>query len=124
MRRRDLLTGVGTGAGAALLLGSQTTGLQKQGQRLILDLSGPWRLSMDDRNSGLSKRWFEREPPASEARRFDVTVPSVWQQYLELQGGVGWYYKDLHIPKELSGRFFAHSFRGSGLPSARLAEWP
>jgi beta-glucuronidase len=110
MRRRDLLTGVGTGAGAALFLGSQTAGLQKQGQRLILDLSGPWRLSMDDRNTGLSKRWFEREPAASEARRFEITVPSVWQQYLELQGGVGWYYKDLHNPKELSGRFLRIRF--------------
>src|SRR5581483_6822526 len=83
---------------------------QKHGGRLVLDLSGPWRLCMDDQDAGIAKRWFSKEPTASEARRFDVVVPSVWQQYVELQGGIGWYYKDLRIPAELIGKIFRLRF--------------
>jgi hypothetical protein len=105
MRRRDLLTQAGT----ALLLNAQATqksapAAQKIGSRLVMDLSGPWRLWMDDQDAGVSKHWFAKEPSPSDARRFDVVVPSVWQQYMALQGGIGWYYKDPQIPKGLIGK--------------------
>lgn len=112
MKRRDLFRG----AGAALMLGADVAAqrvepaFQKRGRRMVLDLSGPWRLWLDDRDAGVAKHWFSKEPTASDARRFDVVVPSVWQQYLEMRGGIGWYCKDFQIPKELLGKILRLRF--------------
>ncbi len=114
MERRDLFRAVGL----TLLAGVEGTAqnsrtkepnpssraFEKQGTRMVLDLTGRWQLQMDDKDVGARNAWFAKQPPASESRRFDVVVPSVWQQYLELQGGVGWYYRDLQIPKDLIGK--------------------
>ena len=114
MERRDLFRA----AGLSLLFGAETNAqnsrirelsdanraFEKRGKRLVLDLTGRWRLAMDDRDVGLKNDWFAKLPLATQARRFDVVVPSVWQQYLEIQGAVGWYYKDLQIPRDLIGK--------------------
>ena len=76
----------------------------KQGTRMVLDLTGRWQLQHGRSRCWCQERLVCEAAPSFEARRFDVVVPSVWQQYLELQGGVGWYYKDLQIPQDLIGK--------------------
>src|SRR5262245_32522266 len=120
MERRDLFRAAALG----MLVGSETNAqnsgtrervtasraFEKRGKRMVLDLTGPWQLHMDDQGVGVKNSWFAKQPLASEARRFDVIVPSVWQQYLELQGGIGWYYKDLQIPRDLIGKILRLRF--------------
>jgi hypothetical protein len=77
---------------------------ETHGQRLKSDLSGPWRFYFDETNTGVSRRWFEREPSNGDAKLIQVAVPSVWQQYLDVQGGVGWYFRDVNLPPEINGR--------------------
>ncbi len=111
MKRRDLLGG----AGASLLMGAPAAQraepvFSQLGKRLVMDLNGPWRLAMDDRDAGVGNRWFVREPSRPEARHFDVTVPSVWQQYQEIHGGIGWYFKDLQLPEDVAGNILRLRF--------------
>jgi beta-glucuronidase len=108
MFRRDLLKSMGTGialAGSSQypVLHSETS-FRPVGRRSIMDLSGAWRLRMDPTNSGVKRRWFEEEPSNAEAQVIDITVPSVWQQYLDIQGGVGWYFKDVSLPRDILGK--------------------
>jgi len=114
MHRRDFFRHLGTTAGTAATLGSalgaerseaeSESRFEKQGQRLKCDLSGAWRFYLDETNTGVSRRWFEKEPSNAEAKLIQVTVPSVWQQYLDIQGGVGWYFRDVSLPPETQGR--------------------
>src|SRR4051812_32308006 len=120
MKRRDLFRG----AGLSLLLSSgasaQTSRSQEpappassfenRGRRMVMDLSGRWQLHMDDKDAGVRDRWFAKRPGASPSRSFDVVVPSVWQQYVDLQGGVGWYYKDLQISSGIVGKILRLRF--------------
>jgi hypothetical protein len=113
MKRRDLFRTAGAGlllSSSAAAQSSRHEAFAQLGKRMVLDLNGPWQLSMDPNDSGVGKRWFTRPPTPSQARRLDVVVPSVWQQYLELQGGIGWYFKDLQISKELLGKILRLRF--------------
>src|SRR5882724_334820 len=106
MQRRDFIKQVGAyplalqGAAGA----QRSTAFQKQGLRQALDLSGSWEFRMDRTNQGLSRKWFATEPPKSEAAVIPIDVPSVWQQYVDADGGIAWYTKTFSLPKDLLGR--------------------
>lgn len=106
MQRRDFIKQVGAyplalrGVAAA----QRSAEFQKQGQRHVLDLSGPWELRMDRGNQGINLKWFATDPAESEAPAILVEVPSIWQQYVDADGGIAWYTKTFSVPKEFLGR--------------------
>jgi len=106
MQRRDFIKQVGAyplalrGAAAA----QRSTEFQKQGQRHALDLSGPWELRMDRSNQGIKLKWFASDPAKSEVPVIPIEVPSIWQQYIDADGGIAWYAKTFSVPKEFLGR--------------------
>lgn len=65
MKRRDLFRG----AGGALLWSAAAQEpepvFERRGSRLRMDLDGAWRLSMDDKDVGIAKRWFAKSPQLS-----------------------------------------------------------
>jgi beta-galactosidase len=74
--------------------------IRKEGRRQILDLSGHWRLRMDQTDRGRDQKWFLSEPPNSVARVIPIHVPSIWQQFLDVDGGIGWYFKSFSLPEQ------------------------
>jgi len=108
MERRDFIKRVGIyplaikGLATALTAGEPV--IRAQGERQVLELSGVWQLRMDSADRGLNLRWFETEPSTVDARAIEVKVPSVWQQYVDLGGGIGWYFKVFSLPAEVLGR--------------------
>ena len=108
MERRDFIKRAGIYPLAmrdvAAALTSDEPVFRAQGERQVLDLSGPWQLRMDPANRGLDRRWFETEPPSAEQRAIAVRVPSIWQQYVDEGGGIGWYFKEFSLPAQVIGR--------------------
>ena len=108
MERRDFIKRAGiypfAVRGVAATLTSGGNAFRVQGERQVLDLSGPWQLRMDSANRGLDQRWFEAEPSGGDRRAIAVEVPSIWQQYVDEGGGIGWYFKEFSLPEELLGR--------------------
>jgi hypothetical protein len=106
MQRRDFIKQVGAYplAVRAATAAQRSTEFQKQGQRQVLDLSGPWELRMDRANQGVNRKWFAKDPSKSEAPMIPVEVPSIWQQYVDADGGIAWYTKTFSLPKEFLGR--------------------
>lgn len=108
MERRDFIKRAGIyplavrGVAAALTSGEHAFCVQ--GERQVLDLSGRWQLRMDSANHGLDHRWFETEPSSADAPEIAVEVPSIWQQYVDEGGGIGWYFKVFSLPREALGR--------------------
>src|SRR5690349_16794318 len=97
MQRRDFMKQVGA---YPLAMNAQTAAQRRtepatrtEGERQIVDLSGTWQLRMDPRNQGFARRWFNAEPVPSESPLLSIEVPSVWQQYVDADGGIGWYFK-------------------------------
>lgn len=108
MERRDFIKRAGiyplAVRGVAAALTSGQNAFRVQGERQVLDLSGRWQLRMDSANRGLDRRWFETEPSGADTRAIAVEVPSIWQQYVDEGGGIGWYFKEFSLPEELLGR--------------------
>jgi beta-galactosidase/beta-glucuronidase len=60
---------------------------------------------------GKQKQWYKREPPNSVAKTFEVEVPSCWQKHVpNFGGGIGWYFKEVHLPSDLKGRVLRLKF--------------
>src|SRR5437867_6487066 len=112
MERRDFIKQVGAyplalhGAAAA----QRSTSFQKHGLRQMLDLSGSWEFRMDRTNQGVSRKWFAADPPKPEAPVIPMDVPSVWQQYVDADGGIAWYVKTFSLPKDFLGRVLRVKF--------------
>jgi len=106
MQRRDFIKQVGAYALAlhGLAAAQGSTEFQRQGQRQVLDLSGSWEFRMDRMNQGVSRQWFNTDPSMSEVSVIAIDVPSVWQQYVDVDGGIAWYTKIFSLPKEFMGR--------------------
>ena len=108
MQRRDFIKRVGTyplaARGLAAAQQALTPRFQERGARHVLDLSGPWELRMDRSSNGISRKWFDADPPSSEAAVIRIDVPSVWQQYADIDGGIAWYTKAFTLPPELLKR--------------------
>lgn len=108
MERREFIKRVGIyplvvrEVAAALTTGEHAVRLQ--GERQVLDLSGLWQLRMDSANRGLDCRWFEAGPSSADARAIAIEVPSIWQQYVDEGGGIGWYHKVFSLQNEALGR--------------------
>jgi len=83
-----------------------------QGERRVLELSGRWQLRMDPANQGLDRRWFDSEPSSATARAIAIDVPSVWQQYVDEEGGIAWYHKVFSLGNEALGRGLRVRFGG------------
>ena len=104
MQRRDFIKQVGVSPLAARGLAAQKAAqstFESRGERHFLDLSGAWELRMDSADRGLARKWFDADPPRSEAAPIAIEVPSVWQQYVDADGGIGWYTKTFSFPQEL-----------------------
>ncbi len=107
MQRRDFIRQVGVyplALGGAAAQAAREQGFRSEGQRQLLDLSGSWQLRMDRTNQGVRRRWFDADPPNSEAPVVAIEVPSIWQQYVDADGGIAWYVKTFSLPKELLAR--------------------
>jgi Glycosyl hydrolases family 2, sugar binding domain/Glycosyl hydrolases family 2, TIM barrel domain/Glycosyl hydrolases family 2 len=109
MQRRDFIKQVGTYPLAAQGLAAAQKSLagpafQEKGARQVLDLAGPWELRMDLAGHGMSRKWFNADPPGSEAAVIPIEVPSVWQQYTDTDGGIAWYTKTFSLPPDLLKR--------------------
>jgi hypothetical protein len=108
MERREFIKRVGVyplavrEVAAALAAGGP--GVRRQGERQLLDLSGRWLLRMDSANRGLDRRWFDAEPSSAEAPAITLEVPSIWQQYVDEDGGIGWYFKTFSLEMEALSR--------------------
>lgn len=103
MQRRDFIKQVTTyslAVPAALGARQSAPAFHELGKRRVMDLSGPWRLRMDPKDNGVKGRWFDSEPADSEARAVALEVPSIWQQYVDADGGIGWYFRDFSLPSE------------------------
>lgn len=107
MERREFMKLAGSLSLAvreASALSSGEPQIRTQGERQVLELSGEWQLRMDGGNRGVERRWFATEPSASEAKTIAIQVPSIWQQYVNEGGGIGWYFKVFSLPPEAAGR--------------------
>ncbi len=125
MKRREFIKQAGSlplaihGVSAVARAGESE--LRTQGERQVLDLSGPWQLCMDSANRGLDGRWFQSEPSAPDARLMAIQIPSIWQQYVNEGGGIGWYFKTFSLPSEIAGRAVRVRF---GAADYRARVWP
>jgi hypothetical protein len=73
--------------------------------------AGPWRLRLDEGNRGKQDGWYRQEPSEAVAKSYGAWVPGCWQEYVPgLRGGIGWYFKEFEIPKDLAGRILRLKF--------------
>jgi hypothetical protein len=71
---------------------------------------------MDPENHGMNDRWFDAAP-GSEA--VAIQIPSIWQQFVDVDGGIGWYFKEFtlgadSLSRGLRLRFGAADYRAYG----------
>ncbi len=62
--------------------------------RLHLSLDGPWELTLDPEDIGVSQRWFLR---GRRPEGMPVTVPAVWDLWVPDYDGVGWYHRSFEL---------------------------
>ena len=72
---------------------------ESRGTRLLLDLDGPWTLAFDDADAGIAESWFRGLPVEREAEALQIEVPSIWQRYRDVHGGIGWYFRTVELPE-------------------------
>src|SRR5580658_5316423 len=97
---RELATTMLAVGDATAALAADKPAVHVQGERQALDLSGSWQLRMDSANHGLDGRWFQADPSNPQVRAIAIKVPSIWQQYVDEDGGIAWYSKIFSMPKE------------------------
>jgi hypothetical protein len=56
---------------------------------------------MDLENRGVNDRWFDT---ALGSEAVAMQVPSIWQQFVDVDGGIGWYFKEFTLGADVVNR--------------------
>lgn len=94
-----------------LLILLLTISCEKKDSSITIDISKNWHFSSDEKNKGMSEKWFT--PSFDDSKWNTIDAGTKWEEqgYPDLDG-YGWYRKNVKIPADLEGREIWIKFGG------------